>query len=484
MKEYLAKEPVKYKGICVNRAMEIPVQIYQRRRYQKRTTLQFARQISRLIAIIFKRFGFGVFWRFQARNTYHCMEAYKGKKIVVICDHTGHVEQMTVSLLDRFKKDDILLLTINSDVYQHLKDQFPACLNVSKSVYYCRFRNIPNYYRYYQKISQSVGINDSLFKLYLFSGVCSVLQSIEYYDDFFNITKPSAVMTMSDKHSNEYAITMSARKHNIMTYTNQHSHFSILAAYLPIASDKIFVWGSKSKEQLIEAEIPQEKIIISGNTKFDKVYSYYLPRRNEIRKDFQSKFGFQNCVPTITYLCPGIFPPVFPPKEAFEFFKCFCQAFEYPVNVLLKLRPRLITDKKLYGTWLKELEIQSDVPVLQDEDLYTILTVSDIIVTTISGAGLEAIGFGIPTIVLNTIEGFDVRKYASFIDDAIECTTPDEFQASFAELLSNEEKYQSECNRLREVRKQYFRNSEEFNSSKFIKEYIMTQECRPTFRPL
>ncbi len=86
-----------------------------------------------------------------------------------------------------------------------------------------------------------------------------------------------------------------------------------------------------------------------------------------------------------------------------------------------------------------------------------------------------SIGFGIPTVILNTVRGFEVREIVSYVDDTIECKTENEFYTVINELVTDSAKYKAELAKAEEVRKKYFANSKAFNTSEFIRNYILRQ---------
>ena len=139
----------------------------------------------------------------------------------------------------------------------------------------------------------------------------------------------------------------------------------------------------------------------------------------------------------------------------------------------MKLHPNTAMDPKtVYQAWLQELGVSADIQLLQSENLYDILGVTDIAVGTVSTTGLEAIGFGIPTITLYIINEVDIANYITFAGDTIECKTSQSFRRVLTEMVLESARFQLEAERTKRCREKYFKNSENFNSSEFIRNYI------------
>ena len=142
--------------------------------------------------------------------------------------------------------------------------------------------------------------------------------------------------------------------------------------------------------------------------------------------------------------------------------------------MVVKLHPAQ-DDKKIFRQWLEELKLSDKVLLFQKEDIFDVLTITDIAVTFHSTTGIEAIAFRIPLIILNIIKNVDVRDYITFIDDAIECKTSQEFQYIMTEMIAKPERYETEVNRTLQARGRYIKNSDTFNTSMFVRDYIMNR---------
>ena len=469
---------IRYRGISIGQTLKVVFFSYLRTCVvYKDAPFKLSLYTIHWGASVVKRIVTGVLWSSARMAGLRRLRSYRGKGIVVVSDHPGHVDQMMLDLIGRFQKEDVILITTSPHIYSRQKNRFPVSLNLYEPIHYWRWQHLPDYYRYYRKLCRSVGEDRILFKLQFFAAVSSVIQAIDYYRTFFDTVNVSAVVTLSDRHWHEYVIAMAARKRDILTYTNQHGEFADLPLYTPFASDRAFVWGQKGREYLIQNGACSEQVVVSGNPKFDRVYSWYLPRKKEIKAHMQQEYGLKPDRLTVTLLSSGMMPIAdVPQSRVFEIFKCFCQACELKVNTLVKLHPHKDKDdREVYRIWLRKLGISGDIPLLQSEDLFDVLTVTDIAVTFLSTTGLEAIGFGIPTITLNIVDEVDLRDYLTFVEDTIECRTPQGFYSILDEMVTEPARLQTQIERTRESRKRHFRNAEDFNTSEFVRDYIFAE---------
>lgn len=467
-----ATEHIQYKGVSLGKILRIPFQdILRKRETLQNNPFYLCKTLIRHISIIVIRLILGTLYsgrKFSIHSKY-CGKEY----ILVVCDFSGHVTKLASNLIEKFKKEKIIFLTSNLTVYKSIKKKLPYCLNAYEKIYYYRLQKLPIYYRTYKNICKDTNLKGTFAKLEIFSLVCTALEAIDYYKIFLHKIKISSVLTICDSHFNECIITLLAHQQRIPTYTNQHGEFADIYDYLPIPSDKIFVWGEKSKKRLIEHGVHPEKIIISGNPNFDRVYSWYLPQKQNIYTRMQKNYALKDNLPIITYLSPGLFSHS-DLELLNELFKCFCQIADLPVNIIIKLHPSS-DNIEIYRRWLNDLKINTRILLLQQEDLFDILAITDIAVTFYSSAGIEAIGFGIPTVTLNIINGIDLKDYITFAEDSIECKTRDDFRNILEAMITKPERYREEVERIRLNKSKYFKNSENFNTSEFIRDYIMNR---------
>lgn len=466
-----ATENIYYKKISLGLAMKVLFQDYLR------MNLNFQNKSFRLCLYSIKKFLILlknlIIGNISYKKNISEFNKLKEKKyILVVFDHSGHVEKMASALLKQFIKNKIFFVSGNFSILNRWKKRIPS-LYIYTKTHRHQLKNLLHYYHYYKKIISELKCNNFLLKIYFFSAVYSVLKAIDFYDWFLKKIKISAVITMCDTHFNEHVATMSAKNRHIMTYTNQHGEICDVIDYTPVVSNKIFVWGEKSKKILIKNGVPEKKIVISGNPKFDQVFSWYLPNRQKIKNQMRIKYGFKKNLPVVTYLSPGIFSTAdLTPEKALKLLECFCQVSTLPVNIIIKLHPYQ-DDKKLFKKWLDELKISNKVLLLQKENLFNILSVTNIAVTFHSTTGIEAIGFGVPLVVLNILKGINPREYITYLENSIECKNSEEFKQIIKKMIMEPKYYQNEVKRIIDVRKKYIKNSKEFNTSKFVLDYIL-----------
>ena len=80
--------------------------------------------------------------------------------------------------------------------------------------------------------------------------------------------------------------------------------------------------------------------------------------------------------------------------------------------------------------------------------------------------------FGIPTIILNIIDGVDVNDYVTFSGDAIGCRDTSDYRLVVEDIVTDPVRLQVEADRTLHPRGEYFRNTEGFSTSEFIRDHI------------
>jgi hypothetical protein len=464
---------IRYGNISIGQALKIPFVDYLSMHSQGSKRIQYVRLMGRKIGVHVYHIVFGWILHNVFRRPNTRPDFWKDKNMVVVVDHSGHMISMGLELMEKFDRERTVVLTISPTVYRRMCKTPTNCVFFYQPI--CKW-NIYRYLAYYRKVAKAISSREPLFQIFLFIMVVRIIQAVDYYKQFFIAVGIDGVVTMSDRHPNEYVITEVAKNNNIRTYTNQHGWFgkAVLPAYLPIASEKIFVWGDRSREHLLENNVDEKKIVVAGNSKFDRVYMHYRVRREEIRNAFIDKYHLNPNKLVLTYISAGIAPPYISYKDAFELFECFCQSADLAFNLVVKIRPAQ-DNAGVFRTWMKRLDVSEDRVLLYGEDLYEAFAATDIAVTSMTSAGIEAIGFGLTTIALNIIHGIDLKDFLSYNGDAIECNSRTEYRNTIERLFYDPEYFVREKIKAERASRKYFRNAENFNTSEFISKYIQQE---------
>lgn len=465
---------VLYRNVSVGKALKIRhfdwCMLVSKRRGSLRDVLALSRLTARLIISVLKRILIGVSSGILGAGLkgYQRSEA-PDRDVLVICDHSGHIEEMTLALLQDFDPDRIVLITINNHVYRRMVNRVRRCYDAYGEVQRVDLRNARKYWSCYRAIRQSVGSIGLVHSLYLFFSVCSIVQSVDFFYWLFSRLKFSALVTMNDSQWNEYVATVVAKTFGIMTYTNQHGELGYLPAYLPVVSDRIFVWGEAHRDIFVNNGTPEEQVVVSGNPKFDIVYSWYRSNAPRIKQAFVSRHEMAANQLVVTYLASEIIDATI----ARELLSVFCGACnDLEVNVVIKLRPQVLSQRRQYQRWLKEFGLRQKCVMLEYEGLFDVLSATDIAVTYTSSAGLEAIGFGVPVMVMNMIPDVDIGDCVPFIRASIECKSRKEFRVAIRSLVEESARLDAARNAVTAERSRYFANSTGNSASRFVSSYL------------
>ncbi|MCV0411910.1 hypothetical protein [Nitrosarchaeum sp.] len=128
-----------------------------------------------------------------------------------------------------------------------------------------------------------------ILKSLILPRINSILLDIITINSLFLKHKITSIMLLSEVGYTEQLVQFFARKHHIPTYmlhlglhydTIEAKEMNFSQSAYPVNSDKFFVWGNIVKEDAkIHGNIPDEKIIITGNPRFDDYSS--LNTKNE-----------------------------------------------------------------------------------------------------------------------------------------------------------------------------------------------------------
>ncbi len=470
-----ATEGLRYRGVSVGWALRVSYHVYLRDRLSRRGSLRRRlRAVLEPLALLARNLWRGRRSREAVEEALRPLSTQPREQVVVVCDGSGHTEDMARDLLARFAPLEVLLLSSNSAVCARMRDRFPACVDVYGVLARFSPRLLPDALRLFVRLARRLPRRPLTLLLFLLPRVISFLQAVRFYERFFETARASAVVTMCDSHWHEFTVTEAARGRGICTYTNLHGDPAVLIDLIPIASDRVFVWGERSRDHLVANGVPPDQVMISGNPKFDRVFSSYLPRRPEIRAALLRRLDLPPERPVVTFLSSGLLSTAELTEEvAFTLFSAFAAALTLPASALVKLHPN-DDSPEMYRAWMDRLGARG-MGLLQKEDLFEVLAATDIAVTFHSTTGLEAIGFGIPTLVMNFIPGIDVKEYITYAPDTIECRSEEALRETLRDLLARPERRRLEEERTRKGRTRYFQNGERFDTSAFVHDHILRE---------
>jgi UDP-N-acetylglucosamine 2-epimerase len=188
-------------------------------------------------------------------------------------------------------------------------------------------------------------------------------------------------VTEFDRNSTASPMTLSARKHDILTITLTHG---VILEYgiVPILSDYIFCWGEAQKRQLIKLGASSDCISVTGNPMI-KRFNKFSEQNIDTRKALKVCLAIS---PESDIVNNSLIEP-------------FISAVEQNNNIqgIIKLHPSL---KKENYKWVNS--ISTKVNIFESSDLANneLFKLIDLLIIHFSGIANEALAAGTPVIIM------------------------------------------------------------------------------------
>lgn len=214
------------------------------------------------------------------------------------------------------------------------------------------------------------------------------------FSELIKKQSPIAVISTSDFFPIDYALFNTANKLNVPTYLLQHGIIGI--SHIPFTAKKIIVYGELNKEELIRKGVDSKRIILGGMPASDIVF-------NNKREVFKATSIRRILILSDTQGAL-LYPSVY--SEYLKVLKALvCNNPE--ITFSIKLHPAENCNAYVENSFLAVPNF-SILP--KETSLSDSFSVADIALTIWSTAGIDAMLYGIPLIVMDVNE--DVKKYA------------------------------------------------------------------------
>ena len=156
---------------------------------------------------------------------------------------------------------------------------------------------------------------------------------------------------------------------------------------------RIAVSGRYLKDFLVEEGVDEKQIVVTGQPLYDKIENSHMVSRSPGSK-------------VIVYCTDN-----FPKNEATELAVIVCNAFRKLHNVELIMKIHPMEDEKLYKRITKELGV--DALLLKNTNIFDVLQIAEVVVTSFSTAALDAMILGKHVVTFNFTGKPDKFPYAS-----------------------------------------------------------------------
>ncbi|MFH1308561.1 MAG: CDP-glycerol glycerophosphotransferase family protein [Patescibacteria group bacterium] len=258
-----------------------------------------------------------------------------------------------------------------------------------------------------------------------------VIRYIELYEELFKKVKPKKVLCVDDVNPIGRILALTAKKNNIPSFVLQHGSLSGNPVG-KIVSDKMIVNGIKDKEFLIQNGATEEKIVVTGQPRFDEMATLQMTREEACKK-----FGLDPNKKIIVFAAQKNVAGENITQSALDLFLKKLDHFDQKkYNFVLKLHP--IQEEKEYKKY------GSKVKVMKDENINEVLLCADVLLTAFSTVAIESVLLGTPVVTINLGDdsyidyskdnvGFRILKEEDFLPTLRKVLYDEEFKKEFLE---------------------------------------------------
>lgn len=339
-------------------------------------------------------------------------ESPKKESVFIIASHELHLKSIK-PIIEQFEKKDISVRII-TDIKDY-KQSF-AKYKISKKYYYnflqeVSFKNIKNEYIKIKEeeinLQKTVPYLRNYIDRYLFvffnekiaqyAGLSAVYA--ESVSEFLLKHKPKAIIFISDRGAIEKSFSLIAKKLNIPTFlTSPNTLMSLDKTNEYNICDYILVVGKNIKEELIKIGVPEKKITIVGDSRFDDYFDHKFIKEKIINK-YNLKTKDRYILLISTYISSTI-----PYSEKKLAFQLVSEAVKNLKNYKLLIKAHPNEDLNVLASQIKEWRIKGTIASGNIQDF---LYISEAVCQTFSMSGLEAIVFNRPVFIINPKDTYE-----------------------------------------------------------------------------
>ncbi|TBN00182.1 hypothetical protein EYD45_14685 [Hyunsoonleella flava] len=307
--------------------------------------------------------------------------------------------------------------------------------------YFRVFMLLVRNFKIVRALSREFNINVNLIFLNLLESAF-IISCVEKM--FRDNQKLKKVILNSDVHKVSRTINLIAQKFNIKTYVLQHGSTVLEYGYLPVSANKMLTWGSLSSKWFEERGVNKKKLQVTGTPKTDLIHKYPIEKVSEKK--------VSNILVVLN--------PIGESKVE-EFIRLIYNAKLIPnYKITFKLHPGSVDNNNLVYKYFDKSEIK----VCKHESIHDLIFNGDLVITTTSTVGNEAIAFHKPLIKIDILKTDSKMEYEQFdccfnIDDASELNS----------LIKNTSKLHSKIKNYKNFIEKYFYKLDGKSTKRIIK---------------
>ena len=216
-------------------------------------------------------------------------------------------------------------------------------------------------------------------------------QRFAAYRAFLETLRPAAVLTEYDRNTFAAPLILAARSLGIQTFTLVHGMINGPFGYTPLVADRVFAWGNRGKDTLMEYGVDADRIEVAGHPALDRANS------SAHRREILEGVGLPPDRPVVLLATNPINH-----DSRRRFAESFCGALHDngDVSLIVRLHP---SEKPSFYEPLRA--VFPRVIFLENSrwNLDESLAAADIVVCHNSGYALDAMVKRRPVVVLDTI---------------------------------------------------------------------------------
>lgn len=299
----------------------------------------------------------------------------------------GRVFNLVPNILQKIFLASYLNLTVffnGRKTYEILRKQYKSNLKMIRNNFI--YKNKSVYILFKEELNKLIrNFYSQLFREYV------------VFERVFRELKPRNVLVASDSHKMSRLSVLMARKYNINSVTLQHGAPVDYCVYTPVFADKVAVWGEYAKSWFIRHGVSAEKVSVTGQPRFDKIY-----KKKEQFVVTKETLNMKK----ILFVVSGI-------SDSFGKYETI-RSLNILNNILQKVNNYKLIIKLHPGE--KETQFIKDImdslnfknfTITRNANLYNLIIDSSVVITTFSTVGIEALMFDKPLIIIESnLAGF------------------------------------------------------------------------------
>jgi len=307
------------------------------------------------------------------------------KYVLVIDQERKEYYKFIEQTINKLNSEDTLIISTRKNIYKYFNSAGFNVLNVNDNVS-ISFQNTYMLLKIIYKYRFDIKIKLHILRDLVFSSAY-----IRFYNSFLNPDIKS-ILTICDAHMHERLITISANKKGISTYTCQHGEIGTL--WLPIVSNYFFIWGEAHFDKYKkEMGLSNTEVVLTGN-----------PFKNFRLKEKINKY-FQ-----VTYIVTN-----YGEQENEKLFIMFLSLSRIDgIRLAVKLRPNYSEESRRYYQKFIDKYSDKSVYIYGDVTIESVIENSSFLVTFHSGVPIDAMAFGVASILLDIFENIQLDKLINY----------------------------------------------------------------------